>query len=126
MSNYMEEAFAPAKERYRQAVLADTWGHLAPIKDKTYKGRLVVAVGCLGSDPLNPTLLAVELGDLDCSPWFYNAVNDFISDSDIGTEDNAGCIYEWLGAFRNYMFKGSWRLILNTNKTAQHKEYTNV
>jgi hypothetical protein len=105
------DAFAPAIARQRQEVLRETWGHLAPIRNKTYKGRIVWATGCLGSDDLNPVCLAFELGDLDSSPWFYDVLQDFMQDN----PGDAGCVYEFIGTFRNYKFKGKIRLIVNTN-----------
>jgi len=70
------EAFAPAEAVYKAQVMENTWGHLAPKKDVTYRGRIVYAVGCFGNDPLNPTPLVCEFKNLDSSPWFFNAMND--------------------------------------------------
>lgn len=47
--------------------------HLAPKKDKRYKGRIIYAIGCFGDDPLNPTVLSCKLRGLDSSPWFFDA-----------------------------------------------------
>ncbi len=115
MSNYMEEAFAPAESRHRQAVLADTWGHLDPKRNNKYAARVVYAVGCFGSDCLNPTVIASEFEDLDSSPWFFDSLQDFLSESAPHGDDEVGCVYEWIGTFRNYKFKGTFRLILNAN-----------
>lgn len=78
----MAEVFAPVQAIHRARILADTWGHLAPKKNRTYRGYVVFALGCFGSDSLNPTVLECEL---------------------------EGGVYRWEGAFRNYKFAGSVR-----------------
>lgn len=98
------EAFAPAEARYSAAVMGATWGHLAPEKNHTYHGYIVYAVGCFGNDPLNPTPLACEFEDLDSSPWFFDALNDFIGDRRRNNKE--GCVYRFDGSFRNYVFRG--------------------
>lgn len=114
------DAFAPVEAAYHAAVLRDTWGHLAPEKDKSYPGRLVFSFGVYESGDLNPTILVCDFGEagdeLDGGPWFYRAVHDFL---DRYTPGKAGCVYEWTGVVRNYRFKGKRaRLILDTNKVA--------
>lgn len=79
--------------------LKETWGHLAPVKNRTYKGRVVYAVGCFGDDELNPTPLVADFRGLDSSPWFYEALCEFIGELE-GNE--SGCVYEWTGTLRNY------------------------
>lgn len=90
----------------------DTFGHLAPEKNKAYAGRLVVAVGCFGSDRLNPTAMIVDFTGLDSSPWFYEAVREFMHKH--CTEE--GCLYEWNGLFHNYEFTGKFRKIQDYNR----------
>jgi len=106
------DAFAPAQAKYKAQIMSQTWGHLAPKKNKTYKGRIVFAVGCFGDDPLNPTALFCEFDGLDSSPWFFDALADFIAEQ----ESEAGCVYEFKGTFRNYVFKGRIITLLNANE----------
>jgi hypothetical protein len=120
------DAFAPAEALYRAAVMADTWGHLAPMKNRTYRGHIVFAVGCLGSDDLNPTCLEFELktrggDDLDSSPWFFDALEDFMQ----SFETEAGGVYRWDGTFRNYTFAGTLtRMKLTDSEAAPvHSEH---
>lgn len=96
------EAFALAEARYKAAVMEETWGHLAPKKNKTYKGFIVFAVGCYGNDPLNPVILLCEFKDLDASPWFFDAMSDFLANH----KEEIGNVYRFDGSFRNYLFKG--------------------
>ena len=97
------DAFAPVQALYRSEVMKATWGHLAPRKNKTYRGRIVFALGCYDSGELNPTPLACDFKGLDDSPWFYDAVIEFLQS--LGGE--AGDVFRWEGAFRNYEFKGT-------------------
>jgi hypothetical protein len=104
----MADVFAPAEARYRQVVLANTWGHLAPRRNETYRGHIIFAVGCFGDDRLNPTALACEFGELDSSPWFYDALQGFLQDQQ--TEE--GHVYRFDGTFRNYKFTGKIRRLV--------------
>lgn len=109
------DAFSPAEEAYKEAVLRDTWGHLAPEKGKSYPGRIVFSFGVYDSGDLNPTVLVCDFGEaddeLDGGPWFYNALNEFL---DRFTPGEPGCIYEWVGTCRNYKFRGKKpRLLLD-------------
>lgn len=132
------EAFLPAENAHRQVVMKATWGHLAPLKERIYEGRIVYSVGCLGSDNLNPTILVFDFGALDSSPWLYDAINDFIGDGKprrtkaspyasydgfsymkCGRKNEPGCVYEWIGTVRNYVFKGTRRTLIDTNKRQQ-------
>jgi hypothetical protein len=99
------DAFKSHEAIYRAKVLEETWGHLAPKENKTYKGFVIFALGCFGSDRLNPTVLQCELGDLDGSPWLYDALIEFLQS--LGGDE--GRIYRWDGKFRNYEFRGTVR-----------------
>lgn len=101
----LADAFAPAEASYRAAVLASTWGHLAPKKNRTYKGHVVFAIGCFDCGDLNPTALECEFGTLDSSPWLYDALSEFMRS--LGGE--VGGVYRWDGTFKNYEFTGEVR-----------------
>lgn len=92
------EALEWAEAPYREAVKVDTWGHLAPKENKTYKGRVVFAIGCFGDDELNPVVLVSEFRGLDSSPWFYDALMDFLSTMQCKkarTRRDVGKVFEW-------------------------------
>lgn len=125
MANYMAEVFAPIEARYHAQVIQATWGHLAPVKNRIYRGHVVFAVGCFGDDGLNPTAIESEFTnskgeELESSPWFYDALTDLLG-SFVGIEyplpgfpsddkpAKAGGVYRWEGTFRNYEFKGTLR-----------------
>jgi hypothetical protein len=99
------DAFARAEAHYHAQVSQATWGHLAPLRNKRYSGHIVFALGCFGSDDLNQTALSCELDGLDASPWFFDAMTEFLQS--LGGE--AGGVYRWDGTFKNYEFKGTVR-----------------
>jgi hypothetical protein len=106
----MAEVFAPVEARYHAQVLKETWGHLAPIKNRKYNGHITWALGCYGSDNLNPTILEAELKgsdgkSLDGGPWLFEAMIDFLHAH--STEE--GACFRFDGFFRNYEFVGSIR-----------------
>lgn len=116
MSNYMEAAFAPAEAKYREAVLQQTWGHLAPRRNKKYHGRIVYSFGVFDSGHLNPTVLVCALADLDSSPWFYDNLHEFLDKEAPKVEDNVGKVFEWKGYFRNYRWCGTFRQLHDLNE----------
>lgn len=116
MSAYtMAEAWAPIEAAHRAAVMEDTWGHLAPKKNKIYRGRIVFAVGIYGNDELNPTAIHCHFEGLDDSPWFFDALSDFLQSgqSDIGKTRRfpEGAVYQFDGTFRNYEFRGRFKRV---------------
>ncbi len=110
MSAYtMDQVWAPIQARYAEQVARETWGHLAPHKNKTYRGHVLFAIGCYDCGELNPTVLAAEMG-IDDSPWFYDALTEFLGEGQhIETQRfQVGKVYRFEGSFRNYVFRGSF------------------
>ncbi len=119
----------------RRIVMEDTWGHLAPTKNIKYRGRVVYAIGVFDSGELNPTVIVSDWDKgLQSSPWFYQALHDFLGR--VAWQDDSpskqrrpaaqrfnteGCVYEWTGTFKNYVFEGQVRLLFDANppKTCQ-------
>ena len=101
------EQFAPAEARDKERVMQNTWGHLAPEKNKAYDGHFVYAVGCFGADDLNPTVIAFEFGDLDSSPWLHEALCDFVRSQ----KSKSGDVCRFDGKFKNYKFIGTIKTI---------------
>lgn len=110
----LADAFAPAEERNRQRVIEETWGHLAPKKNKSYAGRIVFAIGCYDSGSLNPTPLVCDLKGLDDSPFFCAAIVEWLQELP-EEHRQPGCVYAWRGAFRNYEFSGTITRLLDAN-----------
>jgi hypothetical protein len=103
----LADAFAPAEARHKARVMAATWGHLAPKRNQTYRGHIIWALGCFGDDHLNPTVLECELSGLESSPWFYEALHDFLRTH----SEKAGGLFRFDGMFRNYQFRGRIRAL---------------
>lgn len=95
----------------REIVYQATWGHLAPKKNTTYRGEILFAVGCYGNDHLNPTLLRVDIGGLDDSPWFFDVLNEMLTTLAIEDRIEEGSVYRMKVTFRNYQFWGSANIV---------------
>lgn len=53
-----------------------TFGHLAPMKNRTYKGVINVAVSAY--DSCNPTILDIDILNLNDSPWLFDSVKELL------------------------------------------------
>ncbi len=105
----MADAAALIAQDQYQAVKVDTWGHLAPKKGRRYPLRMIVAVGHF--DCLNPIVLRCDIADdAGCGPWFYDSINEFISES-VGSDENSGKLFEFNGHWRNYRFVGKFKVM---------------
>lgn len=110
------EAFYESDSRYAEQIRQAIWGHLAPEKNRTYRGRIVYAIGVFSSDSSNPLPIVCDFEDLDSSPWFYAALQDWLQSGARADDKDVGKVFEWTGTFRNYKFRGRRRLLLNANK----------
>lgn len=100
----MAETFATSEANYKAPGMADTWGHLAPSRDRKYQGRIVYSVDCFN---LNPTPIYCRFDDIDSSPLFYDSLVEMLSQY----ANVEGCVYEWLGYFLNYKWVGVRRVV---------------
>jgi hypothetical protein len=109
----------------REQVLRETWGHLAPEKDRTYEGRFVYAVQCYNSE--SPVVLDFDFPGLRDSLWLYEYLEEFIyylttgdlgkwPHEDLPLKTEAGCVYEFVGTFRNYKFSGMHNLLYDCRR----------
>jgi len=96
----MESALAPVLLAQKQAVLKDTWGHLAPVHGKSYRGYIVFTKTAYG----DLEIVDADFTDLPDSPWLFDAMNDFVFDDLKSLAD--GAVYRFEGTFRNYRFRG--------------------
>lgn len=99
MSNYMEEAMAPAEAKYRNAVMRDTWGHLAPKHRTWYKGHIVFAYAQNGDMTIVSDYLYDGKKVLDGSPWFFQQSNDWMADRCQNDKLEQGHVYHWEGCY---------------------------
>lgn len=97
----MANVFAPIDAYNREVISQNTWGHLAPIKNKTYKGTILFSKSeyCSGSI----TLIATKFQELDSSPWFYDSVYDYLRSLPL----QEGTVYTLAATFRNYRWWGT-------------------
>jgi hypothetical protein len=95
------EVFAPIEAHNRECVRQDTFGHLAPEKNRSYKGRILFIKSAFCSGSI--TIVNYDFVGLESSPWLYDAVYDELDKFD-GL--NEGSVYEWHTTFRNYRFYG--------------------
>lgn len=111
------DALIPAEIENKRRVMKETWGHLAPHRNAVYRGRIVYVCGIYGSDHLNPTVIFENLtsrtcGQIDGSPWWYDALHDFLRTQ----ENEVGVVYEWTGQFINYQFTGERQVLIDSNQ----------
>lgn len=89
------------------AVMRNTWGHLAPEHRKVYHGEILFAFGEYGD--IIP--IRCNFKDLPDSPWFYDQMNDFIAEK----SKDKGAIYRFEGTYM--LFKnGKCRFSGKVNK----------
>ncbi|MEK6879452.1 MAG: hypothetical protein AABY22_07595 [Nanoarchaeota archaeon] len=102
MSNAQSWAdiFAPIEAHNRQVVLQNTWGHLAPQKNTTYRGEILFCKSDYNSGTI--TLISSKM-DIDSSPWFYDSVHEFLYSFD---KLECGQVYKINATWRNYKWWG--------------------
>ena len=96
------ETFAPINAANRQAVFANTWGHLAPEKNVSYKGKILFCNS--GYTNTSVALIDSYFENLSDSPWLYDAINDYIYEQ--SKELPEGAVYVIHATLRNYRFYG--------------------
>ena len=84
----------------KDRVYQDTWGHLAPKTNTTYRGVITCAKSHFESG--RTQVLDIDLKGLESSPWLYEAVEDMLWQLD--EKLKAGCAYVIQTTFRNYRF----------------------
>jgi len=97
------EAFELAENDARNRVLSETWGHLAPEEQKVYKGHILFVHAGYGGDIV---ILESKFKNLEDSPWFFNAMLDYVSNYIMKHKRTEGKIFRFDGTIQNYKFKG--------------------
>lgn len=87
----LENIFSLHDSKYRNHILADTWGHLDAEIDRVYTGWIVYTHGCYG----DLTIINWEFEDLPDNPWIYEEIQAFIADM----ENDACTIYRFIGTY---------------------------
>lgn len=91
----------------KESVYAETFGHLAPKQNKTYRGELLFSKSYFYSG--NNPIIDFEFKGLDSSPWLFSAIEDYIYSSDLPK----GSVYKAKITFRNYRI---WLTIIDEIK----------
>ena len=98
----MADIFAPIQAVYKERVMRDTWGHLAPKRGVIYKGWILLGTNAFGS--MNPELLDAEFEDdteaMGSSPWSYDHINEYLHKR--SKQFSPGCVYLFTGTYRTY------------------------
>ncbi len=81
---------------------SNTWGHLAPKKNTTYKGHLVVMEAQHGEYGWGTLVLSYDFGDIN-GPYIHEDIMRKASDN-IVLKDNDDKIYKIEVSFRNYVY----------------------
>ena len=89
--------FTPVEAKAKSIVYAQTWGHLAPEKNTTYRSQLLFAVS-----EYNTFGVCLIKEDLPNSPWMFDAINDWLGSF---SELEPG-FYKVNVTFRNFRFWG--------------------
>ena len=110
----LSSAFAPAEFEYKARVMACTWGHLAPKKNKKYRGQVFFSCADYGGD----IVILKSSMDAPDSPWFFDAMQAFVCDQLDRPELERGEVYCFEGTFCNYRFVGGITRVLLTERVA--------
>jgi len=93
---------------------ANTWGHLAPMKNKTYKGHIVVMKAQHGEYGWGTLILSYDFGDIN-GPYTHEDIMQRVSDN-IFLDENDDKIYRINISFRNYVYYiGKSKIICSIN-----------
>lgn len=101
--------FAPIAQHNQQNVFKQTWGHLAPEKNKTYKCKVLFTIGAYQSGTRSLVDTWFE-SDLDSSPWLYDALYEMINSLDYISKEG---VYLIDGSFRNFRWYGKAKIIFS-------------
>lgn len=95
----MDESVFHEHERLKyQQVQEETWGHLAPQRDRSYPGSMLFAQSQYGDF----VILRAEFDGLDDSPWLFDAMMSFVEK----WAKEPGVVYGFDGHLKNYEFIG--------------------
>ena len=95
----MLETLASVVQINKDRMYASTWGHLAPMKNTTYRGEALIAITVFGGS--GATIVDFEFDkDLESSPWLFESLGDFLFDNHKEFED--GKVYKLSLTMRNY------------------------
>lgn len=106
----MAETFAPIMATYKENITQATFGHLAPVKNTSYKGTILFTKSAYSSGSIY--LIDSKFARLDDSPWLYDFIHEHLYKL---TDLEEGAVYQFNCTFRNYRLYGKPKLIHKIN-----------
>jgi hypothetical protein len=99
------DAFAPIEEKYRNQVMAETFGHLAPQPRQKYSGEILFTHGEYGD-----IVVIKNTIDIDDSPWFFEDMQQFVAGYIVQGRDTyvnrtkieSGAVYRFTGHYTKF------------------------
>lgn len=104
------ETFAPIDAANREKINQATWGHLAPVKNTSYKGQILFTSTAYNSGTI--ILIDSSFENLDDSPWLYDFIHEWLNKCQ---NIEHGAVYQLNCTFRNYRLYGNPKLIHKIN-----------
>lgn len=86
-----------------QAIFDNTWGHTAPIKNVSYKGKVRFVLTDHSEYGCQPIVLEYDFPNLQ-GPYIHNVLFDNVCDWTDIEDLETGVVYERILTFRNYRF----------------------
>lgn len=86
-------------------VFNDTWGHLSPQKNTSYKGNIRFTLTDHSHYGSQPIIITYDFGSLE-GPYIHDELFDYVNEIDTSNLIE-GSIYEMNLTFRNYRFYSS-------------------
>lgn len=112
MSNWAENALGELYRPggvYHERVQQDTWGHLAPQKNITYKGEILISNSGYGNNGIQ--IVDMNWKNVRDNPWMYDTINEFLWENRKYIEEGSICKANI--TMRNYRY---WIKITETIK----------
>lgn len=104
------DAIAPIQARDKENVMQATFGHLAPIKNISYKGVILFTKSAYCSGTIY--LIDSKFSELSDSPWLYDFIHEQLYKFATLEE---GAVYQLNCTFRNYRIYGKPILLHKLN-----------
>lgn len=86
-----------------QAIFDDTWGHFAPVKNTSYKGKVRFVLTDHGHYGRQPIILQYDFPNLQ-GPYIHDVLFNDVCEWKTEKLLETGVVYETLITFRNYRF----------------------
>ncbi len=105
------QTLAPILAHQRQIALRETWGHLAPAKNVSYKYKMIFTVSEYDSGTIDIIQFRSEDDNLPDSPWLYDSMHAYVRSL---VEHKTPCgVYLLEGTFRNFRWWGRPKFLID-------------